>query len=98
MHCMQLPREVVGQSRRTREKILKRRLLDGLPLLAAAITGIEIFLEEDVHIDLVKGVASLALGSGIGRRSFGRGGTSKLLVLFLTRIIVSQQDVGLELL
>src|SRR5207302_392814 len=52
MHGVQLPGKVIGQRGRTREKIFERRLFDRLPLLAAAITGVEIFLKEAVHIDL----------------------------------------------
>src|SRR3954465_11170069 len=97
MHCVQLPRQVVSQSGWPRQEIFKRRLLYGFPFLAAAIAGIEIFLEEAVHIDLIEEGTAFGFGSGFCNRSVGCV-RSPLALLFLTRDVIDQGNGRLELL
>ena len=52
----QLPRQVIGQSRRLGEKVFKRGLLAVFILRLRAIAGVEILLEVRAKIDLVEDV------------------------------------------
>ena len=61
----QLPRQVIGQSRRLGEKVLKRGLLTVFILRLCAIAGIKIILEVRSKIDLVERV--LGCGRGLFR-------------------------------
>ncbi len=58
----QLPRQVIGQSRRLGEEVLERGLLVLLILRLRAIAGVQIILEVRSEIDLVEGIL------GRGRR------------------------------
>ena len=67
----QLPQQVVAQVSRLRQEVLERRLLDLFHFPRAAITGIQIVLEERAKIDLFERILLLIRD---GRRTLFRGG------------------------
>ena len=61
----QLPRQVIGQSCRLGEKVLKRGLFALFVLRLCAITGVQVVLKVRSEVDLIEGVL------GRGRRLLG---------------------------
>ena len=87
---------MIGQGGRTGEEILKGGLFDIFPFLAAAIAGIEVFLEILPEINLVKGVFGFALWLGSGL--FGRGCRGDpVAVFFASGDLIQQRHSGFQL-
>ncbi len=65
--CSQLPRQVIGQGRRLRKKVLKRGLLALLILRLGAVARIKVVLKVRPEINLVERI--LGFGRGLRRSS-----------------------------
>src|SRR5208337_1032234 len=78
----QLPEQVVAQVPRLRQEVLERRLFDLFHFSRAAITGIQIILEERAKIDLLERIL-LLIGDGGGTLFRGGGLGGQPVAFFL---------------